>query len=110
MLPCYDSLKNRLFSDVMSTTNSVTGVLRGLRSISVLHLLRLSSQGWRWKLLKLTTTTDEHLGTGLPTFAALTFDSAYNVHPFHNLTEDHMLAVEPCRLRRTQEELGATVG
>lgn len=104
------ALKIDLSQMPLSRTNSVTGVLGVLHSICILHLLRLFSQGSRRKLLKLTTSTDENLGTGLPTFAALTFDSAYNVHPFNNLTKDHMLAIKPCRLCRTQEELGATVG
>ena len=58
----------------------------------------------------MTTPTNEHRGTGFPTFATQIFDGAYNVHPFDNLTKDHMLAVEPRCLRRTQKELGTTVG
>jgi len=42
---------------------------------------------------------------GLAARRADSLDLRNYVHAIHNRTEDHILAVQPCRLHRAQEEL-----
>jgi len=55
------------------------------------------------------TVGDNHLSAGPTAVGTHGFDCLHDVHTFYHGTEDHVLAVQPCRLDGAQEEL-RTIG